>query len=314
MNKSFKDYLWDAWCVGSVVGIWPRFIEPTCIDFKQLSIKLPGNLQSLRILHFSDLHLHPDVSDRFLAKILRYVKDAQPDLIVFTGDFLCYSKMSDGKRLEKFLNEFSAPCGCFAIFGNHDYDQSISISPSGDYDVVESTTSNIAKGFGRLFKTTTLTKQMTDRAKQVKPHAELLSLLAKTPFQILDNHTCQISWNDSYFNLTGLGEYMAGKMDPQKAFSGYDSQYPGIVLVHNPDGVPHLKDFPGDLFLCGHTHGGQVNLPWMWKRFTLLENMDLKKGLMKKNDRWLYVNKGIGSIIPFRWFAMPELTLLEVQS
>ena len=65
--------------------------------------------------------------------------------------------------------------------------------------------------------------------------------------------------------------------------------------------------------MCGHTHGGQVNLPWFWKKFTLMENPQLKRGLVRMLDKWIYINRGVGSIMQFRWFAKPEILLLTLE-
>jgi len=121
------------------------------------------------------------------------------------------------------------------------------------------------------------------------------------------------SIKDACLNVCGLGEYSLNKCCPEIAFKTYDVNSPGIVLAHNPDSMPMLMDFPGDIILCGHTHGGQINLPWFWKKFTLLENMQFKKGLFQIHNKWLYVNRGVGSVMPFRWFALPEIALITLE-
>lgn len=314
--NSFKSHLWDLWCAVSIVGIWPRFVEPRLIDFKTLSIRipnLPDELEGLKILQISDLHLNNQTPDSFLKKVALKGMACRPDLIVFTGDFLCYSQLNESVRLKSFLTAFEAPYGCYAILGNHDYSQTVSISPEGDYDVIVPLHSNVGEGFSRLFRTTTLTKKWTSSARSVNPHGELVRLLQDTPFKLLDNATKVLKIGGTGLNLTGLGEYMAGKMLPEQAFADYDSRYPGLVLLHNPDGAPYLANYPGDFILSGHTHGGQVNLPWMWKKFTLMENPQFKKGLHRLGNKKLYISKGLGSVLAFRWFAMPELTLFKLE-
>jgi predicted MPP superfamily phosphohydrolase len=86
-----------------------------------------------------------------------------------------------------------------------------------------------------------------------------------------------------------------------------------VVLVHNPDGVKTLRGYPGDVVLSGHTHGGQVNLPWMWKRFAVLENPAVRRGLYYLEGKWIYVNRGIGSVMKFRWFAVPEILSITLR-
>lgn len=319
MKKSLNfigNTLWDIFCTISIAGIWPRFIEPQIISSTSLKLpvkNLPDALIGLKILQISDLHLNSSTSDRFLEKLLKKITAFQPDLIVFTGDFLCYSELKEPKRLLSLLKRFDAPFGCYTVLGNHDYNECVSINFQGDYDVVAPTSFPLKKAFSRFFKSIKLTSKTTDRAKNVQLHPELLSLLSETPFKLMHNATEVIKIRDAKLNLTGLGEHMLGKTNPVLAFKDFDRQWPGLILLHNPDGIACLKDYPGDIVLSGHTHGGQINLPWVWKKFTLLENMNLKKGLKKIHDKWLYINRGVGSALPFRWFSMPEILLLTLE-
>lgn len=317
-NKLASPFLWDLFCTVSLVGIWPRFIEPRLVltSHQRLPIRnLPKELNGLKILQISDLHFHRHTSPAFLDQIIHKCEKLQPDLIVFTGDFLCYSQLEEPQRLKAFLQRFDAPYGCYAVFGNHDYASFVSINAKGDYDVIEpSASSSLARAFSRLQATVTLTKTTTERARQTPLHTDLLLLLQDTPFQLLHNATTTIPLKGTKLNICGLGEHSLSKLDPKQAFSNYNKDYPGIILLHNPDGAPSLKHYPGDIILSGHTHGGQVNLPWMWKKFTALENMHFKKGLIKCDDKWLYVNRGLHSVLPFRWFSPPEILSLTLES
>lgn len=316
----WSDVLWDAWCIASVIGIWPRFIEPNLLDITHLKIQivdLPQDLNNFKILQFSDLHINKQMTDTFLKKISNKIASLKPDLIVFTGDFLCYGKTNQLDRLERFLNTLSAPYGCFAILGNHDYDECVSINEKGEYDVLRDDTSIIKKGFSRLFTSLKLAKRTTERALLIPPNQALLETLKRTPFKLLHNENAIISKGEARLNVCGLGEYVLGRTKPQEAFAGYDTRFPGIILLHNPDGIRLIDEYPGELILCGHTHGGQVYLPWMWKKFTLMENMTFIKGYERLKEKSIYINRGVGGVMKFRWRARPELlltTLLKGES
>lgn len=311
-------WLWDLWCVISIIGIWPRFIEPRLITTTKLNLKidhLPEDLKGLKILQFNDLHLSYHVPSSFLKKLSRKIKEHKPDIIVFLGDFLCYSKLEDEERLKQFLCSCEARYGCFAVLGNHDYEQFVSINNLGEYDVQGSSAKDsFLRAFKRLFNTINVQGKTTERASQVGLHEPLLKLLKKTPFKVLHNETIAIKINSSSLNICGLGEYMLKKCQPEVAFKNYEKGSIGVVLSHNPDSVSLLRDYPGEIILSGHTHGGQINLPWFWKKFTLMENMEYKSGLKKVDSKWLYVNRGVGSILPFRWFSSPEITLITLES
>ena len=309
--------LWDFFCIASLIGIWPRFIEPAWIRTSYITCKiasLPSPLKGLKIAQFSDLHFSSSMSDNFLKKVFRKIERLEPDLILFTGDFLCYGKMEEQDRLHAFLNKLQAPHGCFAVLGNHDYAACVSVNEKGDYDVIDPATTPLKKAFNRLGKPVAeVTGHMTDRAKNTPLHDALIGLLKKTPFKLLHNETATLQIGDAKLNLTGLGEYMMARALPSEAFAKYDKRFPGIILLHNPDGAPCLKEFPGDIILSGHTHGGQINLPWIWKKFTVLENRKFTKGLHPAGDKWIYINRGIGSAFPFRCFSPPELLLLTLE-
>lgn len=316
-KKKWSEWAWDLWCVASVIGLWPRFIEPHLLSITKLTLPIPrlqASLNGLKILQFSDLHWSGDFSSHLKRKLIQKINQLQPDLIVFTGDFLCRSKLEDKEGLQQLLCCLQAPYGCFAILGNHDYERFITVNTDGYYDVeYPSTTSDIGKGFKRLFSSTTLTGQATEEAKKVGQHRELVDLLSQTPFQLLNNKTQLVSLRDSKINICGLEEYSLGRFNPEKAFQHYDDTYSGIVLSHNPDTIERLKPYPGDVILAGHTHGGQVNLPFLWKKFTQIEHLEFKSGLKRIGKRWAYINRGLASVMRFRWFAMPELTLLTLQ-
>lgn len=271
-------------------------------------------LKDIRLVQISDLHYGPHLPKFFQRKIIRRINALYPDVIVFTGDFLCYANTANLNEIQRFLNHFQAPYGCFAILGNHDYAEFISVNDQGHYDVVEVKSSTIIRGFQRLFTPPKLTGKITKKACSIEMNQPLLSMLKKTPFKLLHNETIQLSIRQQVFNLTGLGEYSLGKCDAEKAFKNYRQNYPGIVLAHHPDSIKILKNFPGNLILSGHTHGGQINLPWFWKKFTLMENMSLIKGLVYLLNKKIYINRGLGSVMHFRWFSLPEVLLIQMES
>jgi predicted MPP superfamily phosphohydrolase len=317
LSSRLAEKAWNLWCLGSVIGIWPRFIEPYCLTTRRLSLpipQLPSRLEGLKILQFSDLHLNHQLPNFFLKKIAKRIGQLSPDLIVFTGDFLCCSRPPDEKRLCDFLCALSAPLGCYAVLGNHDYSHFVSINDQGEYDCIERDGPPIIKGFQRLFSPlTALKKKTTERAYRLDFQEDLIRALRKTPFRLLHNETVQVPVGDTSLNLCGLGEYQLAHFRPEEAFRSYDRNYPGIILSHNPDTFPLLENYPGELILSGHTHGGQIYLPGIWKRLTQMENLQYRSGLFQFANKYGYVNRGIGATLKFRWFAPPELTLIELR-
>ena len=318
LKKSVSTNLfWDTLCCTTLIGIWPRFIEPKRLvtTHKTLRFKnLPKPLHGVRILQFSDLHFHAKMPKDHLKKILRTIDSHRPDIVLFTGDMLCFGEMPEQQTLLSFLKAIEAPNGCFACLGNHDYNGYIGLNDNGDYDIIPPPKSSVMRGFKRLFQSITLTKSVGSNAQKAKINAQLNNLFEKSPFQLLQNKAVQVPFGNAKLNICGFGEHMAGNINPHKAYQNYDARFPGILLLHNPDGIPSLLNFPGNAILCGHTHGGQVNLPFLWKKFCKMENPQFKSGAHQIDDKWIYVNRGVGSTLPFRLFSPPELLLLTLES
>lgn len=314
-SNALIERLWDLWCLVSLVGIWPRFIEPRLLFTTHTTIpiaQLPRELEGLKIVQISDLHYSEATPQHFLGRISKRVLALKPDLIVFTGDFLSYSTLPEAMRLKAFLQTLSAPLGTFAVYGNHDYSEYVSLGSDGRFRRVQSELPAIMRGLGRLFSVSETPNEGAIVRAPIEESIALKTLLQESGIRLLHNETLQIGKKNGRINLTGLGDYMAGQCQPSIGFSNYDPRMPGIVLSHNPDSYDTLEHYPGDLILCGHTHGGQVNLPFIWKKVTPLKNKMFKSGLFRLANRYLYVNRGLGATFPFRWFAPPEIALFHL--
>ncbi|KAM9975580.1 hypothetical protein ACTFIW_005453 [Dictyostelium discoideum] len=106
------------------------------------------------------------------------------------------------------------------------------------------------------------------------------------------------------------------KCSPETLFSNWDINSPGIILYHNPDSWDLIKNYPGDLYLFGDTHSGQVNIPFITKRLAPVMHSQMIRGLFTEQDPHLlqlYVSRGIGSTFLFLWFSPPELVAITLR-
>jgi predicted MPP superfamily phosphohydrolase len=92
----------------------------------------------------------------------------------------------------------------------------------------------------------------------------------------------------------------------------------GIFLCHYPDLAEDLRDYPVDLYLAGHTHGGQVALPFYGAMMTLARHgKKYEAGRYEVNGMTVYVNRGIGmeggSVPRIRFLSRPEITVLTIR-
>lgn len=124
-------------------------------------------------------------------------------------------------------------------------------------------------------------------------------------------------------NIHGQELYLAGvAFDSESLIDQALSAIPQgkftLFLYHSPDLVMELAQRPIDLVCAGHTHGGQVCLPWYGAIVTQSKfGKQLERGLHRIGDTWLYVNRGIGmegGINPrVRFLARPEVTVIELE-
>ena len=90
-----------------------------------------------------------------------------------------------------------------------------------------------------------------------------------------------------------------------------------VFLCHWPDEIDVAAPLAPDLYLCGHTHGGQIALPFYGALATLSKfGKQYEHGLYRVEKTSLYVNRGIGmageGVVPLRFCARPELTIIDV--
>lgn len=117
-------------------------------------------------------------------------------------------------------------------------------------------------------------------------------------------------------NIIGLDDSIFGKVNKTLSSDYINPNNYNIVLSHEPDIIDSLLDYNIDLFLSGHSHGGQVNLPFI-KYMPKLANNYTKGMYVFENHRTtkLYVNIGIGtSILPLRFMAPPEITVFKIST
>ncbi|MBN1561180.1 metallophosphoesterase [candidate division KSB1 bacterium] len=94
-----------------------------------------------------------------------------------------------------------------------------------------------------------------------------------------------------------------------------DSEF-SMVLAHSPDLVHWADSAKIDLQLSGHTHGGQVQLPFWGALFSSIKlGRKYTEGLFQFDHTTLYINRGIGTVLlPIRFFCRPEITVIDLKS
>ena len=304
--------LFDAACIFSVVGLYPRFIEPRllCVTRRSIPIAtLPSALEGMKVVFFSDLHINQYSSPWFLNRLRKAISRLSPDIIIFAGDLLSYAAFPRLVLAARFFDSLSAPLGVYACLGNHDYSEYSTTDQNGTSVRGASDSHPIIQGLRRLFR---LPHASLPVDAPLPFNEQLMKFYERCHVCVLHNETVHIGTGVSRINLVGLGDITSGHLLPSEAYKGCDPRAPVIVFGHNPDSYAPLSYFPGDFFLFGHTHGGQVNVPFVWEKITPVIDKSLKSGLYERDGRPVFVTRGVGATFPFRLFAPPQIALFTL--
>lgn len=234
---------------------------------------LPKELDGLKIVQLSDLHLGSLYDYRPFQEVVRITNSLKADIIVITGDFVNNSP-KELKENYSDLSKLNSEIGMYSCLGNHDHYMS-------EFD-----------------------------------HRTLIKAINDTGNKLLINNSEKLIINNSILNIVGVDNVgMRQKFgDFKLAFDGIEEEETSILLCHDPTNwdLNIRNNFPADLTLSGHTHGGQV----AWE-FNGIEFKPAKfvyrqsEGLYKNGDNQLYVNRGIGTVgPPLRIGVKPEITEL----
>lgn len=141
------------------------------------------------------------------------------------------------------------------------------------------------------------------------------SALRAVGIPVLSNQSVPIEKNGARFWLSGVDDVLGGAADLHATLHDVAPDEAVVLLAHEPDFADHVARYPIDLQLSGHSHGGQVRIPF----FPPLYLPDLARkyilGLYKVRELTLYTTAGLGTVeIPVRLDCPPEITLLTLRS
>ncbi|WP_338451888.1 metallophosphoesterase [Niallia oryzisoli] len=145
------------------------------------------------------------------------------------------------------------------------------------------------------------------------------NIMDKSGFILLQNAAQEIKLlDDSRIHLIGLDDAMLGKPDLANATVNLPPDTYKILLAHEPDIAELAIDKGIHLQLSGHSHGGQVKIPFIGALITPPYSELYYEGFYElghaQTPLTLYVNRGLGTTrLPFRFLSKPELTLFTLK-
>lgn len=145
------------------------------------------------------------------------------------------------------------------------------------------------------------------------------SIMEAAQFRLLKNEGEKIILdNGEVIHVIGIDDIFFGKVDIEKALEGIDEDNYNLLIAHEPDLADRFTKYPIDLQLSGHSHGGQVWIPFIGAPFTPRYGEKYIRGFYEVEGSLrmkLYVNTGIGtSQLRYRFFNIPEITLIMLEN
>ncbi len=243
---------------------------------------LHPDLNNLRIAFISDTQADRYTDEKRLMNFIDKVNSTNPDLVLIAGDVITSTPDYIGTAAE-YLGKLKSKYGVYTCVGDHD---------------------NWA--------------YREDNPRSIR---EITEELQKYNVKMFNNERLTLNINNSKVNITFITNTYVERIAPSllDSLSNHSSDYDlKIFLTHQPREylIQAAQRHSYDLFLAGHTHGGQVTLlfPFINLTPTLIET-NFVKGDRKLGKMLAIVTRGLGmSLAPIRYNSTPEVTLISISS
>jgi predicted MPP superfamily phosphohydrolase len=144
--------------------------------------------------------------------------------------------------------------------------------------------------------------------------ARVTAALERSGVRVLRNSSSTLEVFGAPLHLVGVDDYRTGHADAAMAFEGLPVLGTRLVLTHDPNAADALHGRGAALVLAGHTHGGQIRLPRVTEGIARWIGVKYLAGFFRVGDGWLYVNRGLGAVVPLRVAAPRELAFITLRA
>lgn len=259
--------------------LYTTYISSKIITVKEeriISEKLPSNFDGLKIIQISDIHYGSTIFMDDIKKLVSLVNRRNPDLVVFTGDLINKGYKINSKEQENLIKQLKK---------------------------IKST----------IGKYAIMGEEDTD---------QFTTIMNQSEFTILNNDY-DLIYKDSNtpILLIGLSSSISNNININQGYEYFtqpthNSNIYTITLLHEPDNVEEITaSYQTDLFLAGHSHNGQVYIPYIGGLFRKEGAEHYINGFYQLENSKLYISSGIGTTgNGFRLFCRPSINFFRLSS
>jgi len=237
----------------------------------------PERMNGFTIALLSDFHYDPLFSKHPLHAAIPMVNQLNPNMIVLTGDFVSVPVAGDDAR------------GALAAEPCAQLLRKMS-APLGLWAVLGNHDVNTDPEF-------------------------VTRAIEGVGIRVLANQSVPIERDGARFWLAGVNDVLDGTADLAATLRGVPGDQAVILLAHEPDFADEAWQYPIDLQLSGHSHGGQVRIPFLPPLYLPELAKKYVLGTYQVGPLPLYTNAGLGTVdVPLRFNCPPEITFLTLRS
>ncbi|MBW6440483.1 metallophosphoesterase [Patescibacteria group bacterium] len=276
MKKKYKIFTFII-SIGCLLITYAYFVEPNILKVENQTITLTCLKSDISDINFLQISDLHFSEDTPKEKIDRLINEItkQKAVAIFITGDLITNK-NGIDNISYFLGNISKSFPTFIVLGNWDY------------------------------------SALNYKVKDFK------NILEKAGAKVLLNDSFNLSVDKENIELVGIIDPDSSedsKKDLTEAFGTINDSRCKILLSHSPGIIKIATEKDIDLVLAGHTHGGQVYIPFLSE--TLIPSNEDGKGFVKGSYQYentqMYINRGIGiSGLPFRFLNSPEITLINL--
>jgi hypothetical protein len=235
----------------------------------------PASSKPLKIGILTDIHaVEPWMPAKRIAAVAQRMNALKPDIIVLLGDYVC--------ALRRPFRSRKVPVGEWVAALGH------LRAPLGVYAILGNH------------------DHWTGEANLIREH------FRRAGIRLLENDAKELNIHGQRFWIAGLGDQLEENDDLPGTLHQIRGDAPAVLLAHEPYIFPRVPDRFA-LTLSGHTHGGQVYVPFVGRPAIAARHTRYAYGQVQEGSRHLVVSAGLGlTALPVRFLVPPEIGIVTL--